>query len=306
LEQISDTPIAEAPKTPSQSITSEVQASKKKCGKKNWPAEVGTRDKSFRTLVSSWKKAGGTAEESLFSVKISAVGTDPDYPTDIQARLSQQAYEWAKARVAEQAQLEKYQVFTKVEKSDIPEDTKIVDTKWVYLVKRRADSSIEKYKTRKVGRGFTQEAGINYDEIYAQMIRLETLKILLVIALHRDWAVRQWDVVAAYLQALLQHDVYITDINEDGETEYWKLNKALYGLKQAGHEWFKTLSQILSTFGMHQCISDEGTYTNITIQPTKAPIIISTHVDDLIGIAPTEKDLDNAEKAIEQRVELDK
>jgi len=60
------------------------------------------------------------------------------------------------------------------------------------------------------------------------MMRPETLKILLVIAQHRDWAIRQWDVVAAYLQALLQHDVYITDINEDGETEYWKLDKAMY------------------------------------------------------------------------------
>ena len=59
-------------------------------------------------------------------------------------------------------------------------------------------------------------------------MRPETLKILLVIALHREWAVRQWDVVAAYLQALLKHDVYITDVNERGETEYWKLDKALY------------------------------------------------------------------------------
>ena len=166
---------------------------------------------------------------------------------------------------------------------------------------------MEKYKARKVGRGFSQEAGINYDETYAQMMRPETLKILLVIALHRYWAIRQWDVVAAYLQTLLQHDVYITDINEDGETEYWKLNKALYGLKQANHEWFKTLAEILGTLGMYQCIGDEGTYTNITEQATRSSqIIIGTHVDDLVGIAFMEQDLDNAEKAIEQRVELDK
>jgi len=67
-----------------------------------------------------------------------------------------------------------------------------------------------------VGRGFTQEEGVNYDETYAQMMRTETFKILLVIALYRNWAIRQWDVVAAYLQALLKHDIYITDTNEDG------------------------------------------------------------------------------------------
>ena len=126
----------------------------------------------------------------------------------------------------------------------------------------------------------------------------ESLKILLVIGLHRDWAVRQWDVFATYLQALLEHDVYITDVNEEGETEYWKL---LYGLKQAGHEWFKTLCEILGAFGMYQGIGDEGTYTT-----KRHDLIIGTHVDDLIGIAPMEEDLDNAEEAMEERVELDK
>lgn len=63
------------------------------------------------------------------------------------------------------------------------------------------------------------------------MRRPETLKILLVIALHRKWAIRQWDVVAAYLQALLHYDIYLSDINENGEVKYWKLNKALYDLE---------------------------------------------------------------------------
>jgi len=189
--------IPEEPKTPPRSVTPEVQleAPKKQRGKKNWTAEVGTREKSSRTLFSSWKKAGGTAEGSLFSVKISAVGTDPDHPTDEQARNSPLAAEWAKARAQERAQLEKYGVFTRVNK--LPEGVRPVDTKWVYVVKRKPDGSVEKYKVRKVGRGFTQEQGVNYDETYAQMMRPETLKILLVIALHRDWAIRQWDVVAA-------------------------------------------------------------------------------------------------------------
>ena len=107
--------------------------------------------------------------------------------------------------------------------------------------------------------------------------------------------------VAAYLQALFKHNVYITDINEDGEAEYWKLDKALYGLKQAGHEWFKSLCEILSTFSMHQCIGDEGAYTS-----PQHNLIIGAHVNDLIGTAPTEMDLDQAEKAVEKRVELDK
>ena len=119
-----------------------------------WTSQVGSRQ-SMRVKYPTIPKGDTTG--SIF-----AVGADPDHPTDQQARSSPQAHEWAKARAKERAQLEKYQVFTKVNKSDIPEGTRIVDTKWVYLVKRKADGSIEKYKARKVGRGFTQEAGVNY------------------------------------------------------------------------------------------------------------------------------------------------
>jgi len=73
------------------------------------------------------------------------------------------------------------------------------------------------------------------------------------------------------------HDVLISDIKKQGKIEYWKLNKALYRLKQAGHEWFKTLEQILATARLHQHIGDKGTYTNL-----------GTHVGDIVGIAPNE------------------
>ena len=190
-------------------------------------------------------------------------------------------------------------MFTKIDK--LPEGAKPVDTKWVYVRKRKPDGSIEKYKARKVGRGFTQIEGINYDsdQTYAQMMRPETLKVLLVIALYKNWEIRQWDVIAAYLQATLHHDVYINDSNEEGEIEYWKLNKALYGLKQAGYEWYKTLERILYAIGLRQCIGDEGTYV-------AKDIAIATHVDDLIRIAPPGTHLDEVERSIEKSVELDK
>ena len=205
--------------------------------------------KRHRRTAAAWTELVGARGPSGRSArsKVFAVGADPDHPTDQQASNGPQAAGWAKARARERDQCMKYKVFTKIRKEHIPEGTRIVDAKWVCLVKRRSDGTIEKHKARNVGRGFTQEDGINYDETYAQMMRPETFKILLVIAFHRDWAIRQWDVVVAYLQALLKHDVYVTDINEDGEVEYWKFDKALHGLKQACHEWFKTLCDIMST-----------------------------------------------------------
>jgi len=110
------------------------------------------------------------------------VRSNPDHPTDQQARSSPDAKRRAEARIRERLQFEKYGVFTRVKQKDIPEGAKGVDTKWVYLIKRKPDSSIDKYKARKVGRSFAQEYGINYDETYSQMKRPETFKILLVIA----------------------------------------------------------------------------------------------------------------------------
>jgi hypothetical protein len=67
----------------------------------------------------------------------------------------------------------------------LPEGIKPVDTKWVYVIKRKPDRFIEKYKARKVGRGFTQEDGINYDsdKTSSQMMRPETWRMILVIYL---------------------------------------------------------------------------------------------------------------------------
>ena len=95
-----------------------------------------------------------------------------------------------------------------------------LDTKWVYVIKRKSDGSITRFQARKVGRGFTQQFGIDYDETYAQTMRPETPRILITIALQKGWKIRQWEVVAAYLQAPLRHEIYVVDINEQGETKY--------------------------------------------------------------------------------------
>ena len=213
------------------------------------------------------------------------VGYDEDHPTEEQVANAptELASEWAKAREVERAKLRQYEVYTVV--TYVPEGHRPVDTKWVYDVKRDQQGNLLRRRARKVGRGFTQEAGVNYGETFSQMSRSETWRILLVLAVQNKWAVRQWDVKAAYLQAPLTHEVYVQDINEKGEIEYWKLNKALYGLKQAGHEWYKTMRNIMTQIGLRQSIGDPGCFH-------KDKLIISTHVDDMMAIAATENQLD--------------
>ena len=152
-----------------------------------------------------------------------------------------------------------------------------------------------------MGRGFTQEAGINYGETFSQMSRSETWRISLVLAVQNNWAIRQWDVKGAYLQAPPTHEVYVQDINEKGQTEYWRLNKALYGPKQAGHEWYKTMKSIMNQVKLRQSIGDPGCLYN-----HETRLIISTHVDDMMAMAPIEQHLNEIDIDIEHHVELDK
>ena len=250
--------------------------------------------RKIRRTITEWEEKVGSRfstreRRSTEKTRILAVGANPDKPTDEQARNLPLAAEWAKARAKERAQLAKSGVYTKVDK--LPEGVTPVDTQCVYVVKRNPDGTVEKYKPRKVGRSFSQIEGINYDETYAQMMRPETLKILLIIALHKNWAIMQWDIITAYLQANLRHNIYVCDINENGETEYWELHKALCGLKQVGHEWCKMFVDILGSIAFATCIADEGVYEATSTH-------LGTHVDDLIGIAPTEKILDNLESEI--------
>jgi transposase InsO family protein len=228
---------------------------------------------------------------------VNTTNIDEDHPTENQARNGRFAHQWAQARETERAQLRQYQVYTIIHQ--LPEGAHAIDTKWVYLIKRTATGEIEKYKARKVGRGFTQEYGLDYDETYAQMMRPETWRMLILIAMFRGWEIQQWDVVAAYLQANLKHNIYVKDINEKGETEYWKLHKALYGLKQSGHEWYQKIRKIIENpeCGLTQCIGDEGTYHENNA-------ILGTHVDDFLAIG-TPTTLQRINQSIEHHVELE-
>ena len=242
----------------------------------------------------------GNPQVKKLRLIVNRVGHDIDHPTEQQVAEANQtlAKEWEEAREKERQKLRKYGVYSIVPK--IPDGHRPVDTKWVYDVKRDREGNLLRRRARKVGRGFTQEYGKNYEDTYSQMARSETWRILLTLSTHYKWEVRQWDVVAAYLNAPLTHEVYV----KDGE-ECWQLHKALYGLKQAGHEWYKTLRNIMTKSGLQQCIGDPGVFKRGKPNDPNFTII-ATHVDDMAGFATNKGSLDKVESAIEQHVELEK
>ena len=143
--------------------------------------ELGRGISNYQDLINrglAGNKAGQT----------NRVGHDEDHPTEEQIANAPKrfAYEWAQAREVERAKLRQYGVYTLI--PQVPEGHRPVDTKWVYDVKRDNQGNLLRRRARKVGRGFTQEAGVNYGETFSQMSRSETWRILLVLAVQNTSA----------------------------------------------------------------------------------------------------------------------
>jgi hypothetical protein len=131
--------------------------------------------------------------------------------------------------------------------------------------------------------------GVNYEDTSAKMARLETWRILFIIALAKGWKVRQWDIVAAYLQAELKHTVYITDLNENGEIEDWVLHKALYGQRSQDRD---SSGRFVArrTGERNRCNSKNGRLNDIVVYPTTGYYLTLDFGSGIIAAAEGAKD----------------
>jgi hypothetical protein len=111
----------------------------------------------------------------------------------------------------------------------------VVTSKWLYKLKHAADGSIEKYKSRFVARGFSQVEGVDYDETFAPVARYTSIRAVISIAAEMGWKIHHMDVKTAFLNGLIEEEVYIEQplgFEVPGrESHVCRLKKALYGLK---------------------------------------------------------------------------
>ena len=91
----------------------------------------------------------------------------------------------------------------------LPPGKSVVGCKWIYKIKTRSDGSIQRYKTRLVTKGFTQEYGIDYEETFAPVARISSICALLAVAAARKWDLFQMDVKNAFLNGDLREEVYM-------------------------------------------------------------------------------------------------
>ncbi|GJR17553.1 retrovirus-related pol polyprotein from transposon TNT 1-94 [Tanacetum coccineum] len=164
----------------------------------------------------------------------------------------------------------------------------VITLKWIYKVKLNELGGILKNKARLVERGYRQEEGIDFEESFAPVARLDAIRIFLAYTAHMNMIVYQMDVKTAFLNGILREEVYVRQpdgfVDQDNPNHVYKLKKALYGLKQAPRAWYDLLSKFL--------LSQD--FSKGTVDPTlfirrqgKDILLVQIYVDDIIFASTT-------------------
>ncbi|CAL4223272.1 unnamed protein product, partial [Meganyctiphanes norvegica] len=201
--------------------------------------------------------------EGMFSVTIKeycyGVSSVPRHFTE--AIKCSDSDKWWEAMTDEFNSLNNYKTFELV---DIPKDTKIIPGMWVYNIKREVDGST-RHKARWVAKGYAQTYGINYSETYAPMSRMTTIRAMMFFCVQMGFLAHQLDVSTAYLNAHLDHTIYMTPPQcfcQD-KTKVARLRKSLYGLKQSAKLWNDTLHSFLMRIKFKRSRADLCLYTKV-------------------------------------------
>jgi hypothetical protein len=173
--------------------------------------------------------------------------------------------------------------------TQLPIGRKAIGSKWVFKLKQNSDGSIARFKARLVAKGYTQKEGIDFNETYAPVAKITTIRSMLALAAMRGYNVNQMDISTAYLHADVKEDLYMEQpegyqlTGSNGEKLVCKLNKSIYGLKQAGRNWNKTLDNWLQEHQLVQSKVDPCLYLKQSDSQNEF-LAMAIYVDDLFSI----------------------
>lgn len=190
-----------------------------------------------------------------------------------------QDVQWRKATTLEIQTLENNGTWDLI---TLPPGQKALGCKWIYKIKYHSNGSLERFKARLVILGNRQMEGLDYNETFAPVAKMVTIRTVLAVAVAKDWEVHQMDVHNAFLHGDLEEDVYMKlpprfTVSDHGMV--CKLRKSLYGLWQVSRCWFAKLSAALVKYGFHQSQSD---YSLFTLNKNLMKLVILVYVDDLV------------------------
>nr|GEZ67994.1 hypothetical protein [Tanacetum cinerariifolium] len=157
-------------------------------------------------------------------------------PNDVEATEALKDNDWVSSMKEELDQFARLKVWRLVPR---PEGKSVIKTKWIFKNKKDERSLVIRNKARLIAVGYSQQEGIDYDETFAPVARIEAIRLFLAYAAHKDFTVYQMDVKTTFLNRILKEEVYVGQppgfVIKQYPDHVYALDKALYGLKQLGH-----------------------------------------------------------------------
>nr|GEU80552.1 hypothetical protein [Tanacetum cinerariifolium] len=235
-------------------------------------------------------------EEDNHDIEVAHMGNDPLFgvpiPEVTYAQSSSTTFKDALTQSclieAMQKELNKFERLEVWELVPRPDKVMVIILKWIYKVKLDELGGILKNKARLVARGYRQEEGIDFEESFALVARLEAIRIFFAYAAHKNMVVYQMDVKTAFLNGNLREEVYISQpdgfVDQDNPNHVYKLKKALYGLKQAPRAWYDMLSLFLIFQDFSKGLVDPTFFIR---RNDNDLLLVKIYVDDIILAAST-------------------
>ena len=284
-----DTPVPTVPPSaaPVEDVPFEAVGKRTRSGTKSNPRILSEADIAAEIVAPREHEIGTNLMSKCLATRVKSK-TERFTPKSIHAaNASEHAAEWSAARDDENSSLVKNDV---LEVQERPRGIQVLPLFWLFKIKEAADGSIARFKARCTVLGNLQQEGINFDEIFAPVVRYATMRILFAIAgAVRNLSLHQMDVNTAFLYGVMPASsaVYVSvpegyPIPEHlrGKTNLCcRVKRALYGLKQSPRLWYKNIDATFKTLGFSRCAFDPCLYYR---QRAETELYVTVYVDDLV------------------------
>nr|GEV76799.1 hypothetical protein [Tanacetum cinerariifolium] len=238
---------------------------------KDHPLEqvIGNPSQSVRTR----RQLESDGEMCMFALTVSRTK-----PKNIKKAMADSA--WIESMQEELHQFDRLDVWELV---DRPLCTNVINMKWLWKNKHGEENNVIRNKSRLVAKGYAQKEGVDFEESFAQVARLEAVRLFIAYAAHKSFTVYHMDVKTAFLYGPLKEEVYVNQpdgfVDQYHPDKVYHLKKALYGLKQASREWYDELSNFLVSKGFSQGSIDP---TLFITKHGEDILLVQIYVDDII------------------------
>ncbi|CAK9821285.1 Retrovirus-related Pol polyprotein from transposon TNT 1-94 [Anthophora retusa] len=278
----------------------------RKCGRKLGRSNQDVREEHRKQLIERERRLREEGvkrsrrlqekEEQTNFINIQDIELPNNHTEAIKSKDSEN---WEKAMAKEITTMNQLGVWKLVQRQ---EGIKTIKSRWVYSKKQTPGGDI-KYKARLVAVGCNQKLGINYEESFAPVIRLETARIMLSLAAIYKMKIKQFDVKSAYLYGDLKEKVYMEQppgfARENNKV--CELRKSIYGLPQSGYYWNEKLHNTLVSLGLIRIEGEPCAYISESGQPQ---LMIGIYVDDFLIIGSDDIIIEKTVSKVRQYFEL--